>query len=238
MNRRTFLALCGTGALGTAGCLSTASDDGHSPSETRQQPGTTAASPTGIDSNGPDETATPTKEDIETSTRTGTETTQTSPVTVEYDVRAGDVPDTVQSLDVTLQVVFLSDAGEMTACLRETYTGPYKPTPTPIPTPTQDACHRSDPFTIDLTEIESGYSIGPLSAPGSFAAGHALIVTEVTATDQDGEAVPIKGTGGHRAAVVEERPDGPYQVELGVTAGPDEAEYAYELVSTLLEPTN
>jgi hypothetical protein len=226
--------------LGTAGCLSTAGDDGkQSPSEIRQQPGTTDGSPTGTDSRGSDETATPTEEDIETSTRTGTDTepTTTDPVTVEYAVQAGEVPATLRSFEVTLQAVFVSDVAEMTACLRETYTGPYKPTPTPIPTPTRGACRRSDPVTIDLTEVESGRSIGPVTAPGSFGAGYALIVTDVTATTRVGETVRVRGTGGHRVAVVEGHPDGSVRVELGLVAAPAGARYDYELVSTPIEST-
>jgi len=219
MHRRRFLALCGTGLLALAGCQT--ADDG---------------TPTGSDNARATETATVTDSGRDSPTDAGTGTPQ-SAVAVEYDVRAGDVPDALQSLAVTLQVVFVADTDEMTACLRETYTGPYKPTVTPIPTPTAGACRRSESVTVDLADLAGGTSIGPVTAPGSHAAGHALIVTDVTATGQDGRTVPIKGASGHRVRTVEGLDDGPSRVELGLVAGPAEAEYAYELVSTVIDST-
>lgn len=213
MRRRTLLALCCAGVAGLAGCRS-AADDGQSPSDTHQ-PSETSASGTGGDTG-------PTPSDV----------------SVEYEVEAGDVPDAVESLGVTLRVVFVAELDEMTACLRETYTGPYKPTITPIPTPASEACHRSETFAVDLAGSESDWSLGPVAAPGSFAAGHALVVTDVAAITRDGETGAVEGTGGHRANVVEGRPDGPYRVELGVAAAPEGARYDYELVSTRVEPTN
>lgn len=213
MRRRTFLALCCSGVAGLAGCRSAADDD-QSPSGTRQ-PSETSASGTGGETE-------PTPADV----------------SVEYEITAGDVPDTVESLDVTLRVVFVAGLDEMAACLRETYTGPYKPTITPIPTPTSEACHRSETFAVDLAGSESDSTLGPVTAPGSFAAGHALVVTDVTATARGGETAAGKGAGGHRATVVEGRPEGTYHVELGVAAAPEEARYDYELVSKPVEPTN
>ena len=217
MNRREFLALCGTGVSGLAGCQTTADDGTPQPSED---------SPAGD--------GTPTETDTGASTDT---TTPPSAVAVTYDVEAGDVPDALQSLEVTLQMVLVADTDEMTACLRDTYTGPYKPTVTPIPTPTQDACRRSDPVTVDLTALGDAVSIGPVTAPGSYVAGHALVITDVAATDRDGDPVPIKGAGGHRVAVLEDRADGPSRVQIGLETGPAEAEYDYELISTSIAPT-
>ncbi|WP_136689415.1 hypothetical protein [Halorhabdus amylolytica] len=235
MNRRTFLALCGTGVLGLTGCQTTANDE--TPQLSEDSP-TGDRTPTETDTVPATETTTPTKatDGTDSPAGTGTETTPVA-VSVEYDVRAGDVPDALQSLEVTLQVVFVADTDEMTACLRETYTGPYKPTVTPISTPTADACRRSEPVTVDLAEEDQEFAIGPVNASVTDAAGHALIVTDVTATSQDGESVPIKGADGHRVRIVERRVDGSSRFEIGLAAGPDEAEYDYELVSTMIDST-
>ena len=231
MHRRTFIALCGTGVVGLAGCQTTANDG--TPQSSEHSP-TGNGTPTATDP--VPSTETTTAEGVtDSSSRTETETTASS--TVAYDIEVSDVPDAMQSLKITLQVVFVADTDEMTACLRDTYTGPYKPTVTPIPTPTSDACHRSEPVTIDLTAGGGGFSFGPVTAPPSFTAGHALIVTDVTATSQDGESVPIKGVDGHRVRIVERRVDGSSRFEIGLAAGPDEAEYDYELVSTMIDST-
>jgi hypothetical protein len=227
MKRRTVLTLCGTSAAGLAGCQSIGSDDGDQPSDsTSRRPQESPAR----------DGATSTSTGQGPSTGTDIETTAPSDVAVEYVVRAGDVPDALQSVSVTLQVVFVSDTDEMGACLRETYEGPYKPTITPIATPERDACHRSATVTFDLTGGEFGASLGPVTAPGSFAAGHALIATDVTATTRNGGTAAVRGTGGHRASVVEGPPDSPYHVEFDLAPAPDGARYDYSLGSTLVEP--
>jgi hypothetical protein len=161
-----------------------------------------------------------------------------SDVSVEYIVLPGSVPDALQSVNMTFQVVFVSDSDEMSACLRDTYDGPYKPTITPIPTPESTACYRSETITRDLTEIESRSSLGPVTAPGSYTAGHALIVTDVTVRTSDDETAAIRGTGGHRANVVDGQPDDQYHVEFDVAVAPDGAQYEYSLVSRLVDPAN
>lgn len=212
MKRRTLLAACSTCVAGLAGCQSNVGEDGE----------TTTGDSTGSGSS--------------PSTNTGTNTS--SGVSVEYVVLPGSVPDTLQSVSMTFQVVFVTESDQISACLRETYEGPYKPTITPIPTPGSNACYRSETDTLDLTEIESSFSLGSVTAPGSFPAGHALIVTDVTVTTQDDETAAIRGAGGHRANVVEGQPDGPYHVEFDVAAAPDGARYDYTLVSRLVEPAN
>lgn len=224
MRRRRLLAACAMGLAGFAGCLSkvTTGDGQQLPDDDHQSLGESAP---GTDSETP---ASP-----ETETRRGR-----PDVSVEYEIWAGNIPDSLQSLGVNVQVVFVNERDELTACLRDTYTGPYKPTITPIPAPSSDACHLSREVAFDLAELEDGTSLGPVTAPGTYTAGHALLVTDVTATIADGETAAVKGTGGHRATVVEGPPDGPYHVELGVDAAPKEASYDYALVSSLGEPAN
>ncbi|WP_246989240.1 hypothetical protein [Halorientalis marina] len=212
MKRRTLLAACSTCVAGLTGCQSSVDDDRGTPTG-----GSTGEGPS-------------------PSTTTGTNAS--SDVSVEYVVLPGSVPDALQSVSMMFQIIFVTEADEISACLRDTYEGPYKPTITPIPTPESNACYRSETITRDLTEIESHSSLGPITAPGSFAAGHALVVTDVTVTTADDETAAIRGTGGHRANVVDGRPADQYHVEFDVTAAPEGARYDYTLVSRLVEPAN
>lgn len=212
MKRRTLLAACSTGVAGLAGCQSSVSDDGGTPTGESTTRGPSPSTTTG--------------------------TNASSDVSVEYVVLPGSVPDALQSVSMTFQIVFVTEADEMSACLQDTCEGPYKPTITPIPTPESNACYRSETITRDLTEIESRSSLGPVTAPGSFAAGHALVVTDLTVTTADDETAAIRGTGGHRANVVDGRPDDQYHVEFDIAAAPDGARYDYSLVSRVVDPAN
>jgi hypothetical protein len=178
----------------------------------------------------PSET-TPTAESS-TATTTGSPTATTTsadPVAVEYVVGAGTVPDDIESVTVTLQVVFVERADDMGPCWRETFTGPYKPTVTPIAPPSGE-CHRSESVTVDLTDLDGERSL-TATAPGRFAAGHALIATNVTATDRNGSTVTgVRGASGKRVRVVEGAPAGPYRVTLSLEAY-DDRPYDYWFVA-------
>ena len=111
-------------------------------------------------------------------------------------------------MTVTLQVVFVERTSDMGPCWRETSTGPYKPTVTPIAPPEGD-CHRSESVTVDLTDLDGERSL-TATAPGRFAAGHALIATNVTATHRNGSTVTgVRGASGKRVRVVEGGPPAP-----------------------------
>lgn len=178
----------------------------------------------------PDATATPSPQATETPTATATPTTTPDPVGVEYVVEAGAVPDGIGSVSVTLQVVFVERRDDMGPCWRGTFSGPYKPTVTPIRPPSGD-CHRSEPITLDLTDVDGERSLGRVAAPGRFDAGHALVVTNVTATYENGTAVEGMRVD-ERASVVEGSPAGPYRVTLSVSSyrGSDRA-YDYWFVA-------
>jgi|GEM_PF-3163561 len=179
---------------------------------------------------GPSATAEPTASATATPTATAPTTPTPQPVTVEYAVRAGSVPDDVASVEVTLQVVFVERAGDMGPCWRDTFTGPYKPTVTPI-APPEGECHRSESVTVDLTELDGERSLGGFTAPGRFTAGHALVATNVTATYRNGTTVRgIRGASGKRVRVVEGPPAGPYRVSLSVEAY-DDRPYDYWVVT-------
>jgi hypothetical protein len=178
---------------------------------------------------GPADTADPT-ESTTTATATPPPTATPQPVAVEYAVRAGTVPDDIESVEVTLQVVSVERTDDMGPCWRGTFTGPYKPTITPIRPPSGE-CHRSESVTLDLTDLDGEQSLGQFSAPGRFDAGHALIATNVTATYRNGTTVTgVRGASGKRVRVVEGPPAGPYRVTLSLTAYEDRP-YRYWFVT-------
>mgnify|MGYP006292230375 CR=1 FL=1 len=157
-------------------------------------------------------------------------TTTPEPVGVEYAVRAGTIPDDVRSVSVTLQVVFVERTEDVGPCWRETFTGPYEPTITPI-APPRGECRRTETVTVDLTDVDGERSLGRFAVPGRFDAGHALVVTNVTATYRNGTAVSgIRGATGKRANVVSGRPAGSYRVTLSMESYTDRA-YDYWLVA-------
>lgn len=206
--RHTVPALLVALALVFAGC------SGTSPGTSPGEGDTSTPTPT------PTETTPTTGTATETDTPTPSATPQRENVSVEYAVSAGEIPDEFGSANLTLQVVFVENERDFAEnrCWRRTYYGPYKPTPTPMGTPNGD-CHRSDPVTVDLTDVPEGESLGRFTAPGRFDAGHALLVTDVTATHRNGTAISaIRGKGGHRANIVQGRPDGSYLVEIGIGA--------------------
>jgi hypothetical protein len=176
------------------------------------------------------DTATPTESATATPTESATATPTPQPIGVEYVVRAGTIPDDIESVEVTLQVVFVERADDMGPCWRGTFTGPYKPTITPIRPPSGE-CHRSESVSLNLTDLDGGRSLGQFSAPGGVDAGHALIATNVTATYRNGTAVSgIRGASGKRVRVVEGAHAGPYRVTLSLKAY-DDRPYDYWFVT-------
>lgn len=148
---------------------------------------------------------------------------------VRYVLHRGTIPAELDSVNLTMRVVFVENPGDIGPCWRDTYRGPYKATPTPIARPV-GGCYRSEPTSIELTQVEDTYSLDRVTVPGRFSAGHALIVTNVTATYQNGtRATAIKGIGGKRANVVEGRPNGPYHVELRLES--EKERYQYWLIA-------
>jgi len=152
-------------------------------------------------------------------------------ISVEYAIESGGVPDELESATVTMQVVSVENDEDFSrnSCWRETYLGPYKPTPTLIAEPSGD-CHESQHVSVDLTELNGTRTLAD-AVPERFDAGHGFIVTNVTATYRNGTSVSaIKGIGGHRASIVQGRPDGQYGVEIAIEPA-DGIGYDYVLVS-------
>lgn len=178
-----------------------------------------------------------TAEPIDSATPTATTTTTTTPTTptpqpigVEYVVRAGSIPDAFESVSVTFRVVFVERTADMGPCWRETFSGPYEPTITPIAPPSGE-CYRSETVTVDLTELDGERSLGRLTAPGRFGAGHALIATNTTATYRNGTTVTgMRGASDKLVATVEGRATGQRRVTLSVAAY-DDRPYDYWLVA-------
>lgn len=225
--KRVLLTLVVAVALVTAGCLG-------SPGGT-QDPETPTATPTSASTD-----ATPTGTDRTSSTTTGanTPTGTSSPptdaeVSVVYTVGAGDLPDEVESVEVTVAVVF--SAHDDGRCWRDTFLGPYKPTITPLKVPDEEDCHTAETVRLDLADLDGNRSLGPVSAPADYDAGHALVVTDVTATYENGTTVErLRGAGGVRANVVWGRPDDSYNVVFRMDADEDRP-YRYWLYSEVPE---
>ncbi|MFC7195570.1 hypothetical protein ACFQL4_14625 [Halosimplex aquaticum] len=224
--RRTVLAFAVAASLVLAGCTT------GQPSTESTVPSLTpspAPSPSPQQSaDSPTPTATKTPGSVpSTALPTQTQSAPTSePTSVEYVVRAGDIPDEFASVEVTFRVVFVDKLRDLGPCYPDVFSGPYKPTLTPLPTPTGE-CHESQSVTVDVTEVSGERSLGNFSAPGS-TSGHALIATEVEATHTNGTAVTtIYGTGGAELIRSDERPSGPYGVEIGFDPAPDGRDYDY-----------
>lgn len=195
-----------------AGCLSGAPGAGPSAPDTPVTETPTATSPTAAPTAAPD------------------------PVTVEYRVRAGAVPDEFESVTVTFRAVFVDRTTDLGPCYPEVHSGPYKPTLTPIATPA-GGCHRSESVTVDLAELDGTRSLGTFTAPGS-ASGHALLVTDVTATRRNGTSVTgIKNIGGAELLESPERPAGTHGVNVSVETVEDGRDYDYWLVWERFEPS-
>lgn len=164
----------------------------------------------------------------------GADSTTDSPsqnISVEYAIESGGVPDEIESATVIMQVVFVESDEDVSrsSCWRETYLGPYKPTPTPIAGPNGD-CHDSQQVSVDLTELNRTRTLAD-AVPERFDAGHGLIITNVTATYRNDTPVSaIKGVGGHRANIVQGRADGQYSAEIAIHPA-DGIGYDYVLVS-------
>lgn len=106
--------------------------------------------------------------------------------TVEYVLRAGDLPESVASGTVTVRVVFVENAVDLGPCYPEALGGPYRPTVTPLPPP-EGACHRSETRTLDLAALGGERSVtfeGPASAEG-----HALVLMDAALRGANGTSV-------------------------------------------------
>ncbi|WP_255150767.1 hypothetical protein [Halorarius halobius] len=148
---------------------------------------------------------------------------------VEYDLRTGTLPDGVESVTVTLRVVFVEHPDDLGPCYPEAFTGPYQPSLTPLPTP-RGECHRTESTTVELS-ADGARTLGPFTAPAS-TDGHAVVVTDATATRADGSTVSdIYGAGGHEALAEPETPAGTYGVAVGLDPADDEADYEFFFVS-------
>lgn len=166
-------------------------------------------------------------------TTSGREDSTPAGTRTEYVIRGGAVPDEFASATATVQAVFVENTDDMGPCYPETLEGPYKPTITPLGTP-RGECERSEALDVEFAELETR-TFEPTVPEGT--AGHALIATEVTATDTDGnEVTAIKNTGGARLLEVESPPEGPYGVELRVETADNGADYEYWFVPERFDP--
>jgi hypothetical protein len=180
--------------------------------------------------------ATPTVEPTESPPAAGSPTaTPGENVSVEYVIESGGVPDEFESVTVSMRVVFTENTDDVRtdSCWRDTYIGPFRPTPTPLPAPDGD-CHRAEEISVELTDL-NGSQTFEATAPGRFDGGYALIVTDITATDQNGAWITsIKGIEGHRAEINRGPPDSPKTAEISIQSVDGRA-YDYIIVSEVSE---
>lgn len=133
----------------------------------------------------PDVTHTPMADRGTPTPATGGETT-----TVEYVVRAGDLPDEVASANVTMAVAFAeSNIYHCDGDVRSAGSGGFS-TPTQTPDLDRDLdCLRYGNVTLDLADLNGSRSLGAFSVPSSAVAEYALVVRDVSLTLDDGTVV-------------------------------------------------
>lgn len=182
-----------------------------------------------------DSTPSPTDGGTPSSVATSTTAAPAAPTTVEYHVRAGEIPEEFATATVTLRVVFVERDADLGPCYRSVYTGPYKPTITPVPPP-EGTCRRTDPVTVELTELD-GTRVVERAVPET-ASGHAVVVTGLAVARENGSSVSaIDGVGGHVALESSDAPRGAYGVELGFDSAPEDHDYDYWLLSEAFDPS-
>ena len=114
---------------------------------------------------------------------TGAETT-----TVEYVVRAGELPEAVAAANVTLAVAFAET--NIYHCDGDFASGGGFGTPTPTPDLDHDLdCLRYGGLTVDLADLNGSRSLGSFAVPRSAVAEYALVVRDVTVTLDNGTVV-------------------------------------------------
>lgn len=149
------------------------------------------------------------------------------PETVEYLVSPGDIPEELQSVNATFQAVYVEDANDLGPCYRDIYYGAYRATPTPIADPA-GACHRSEAVTLDLAGIDGERSLGRFPVPDG-AVGHAFLVTDVSATYENGTTTTaIQYRDGAALFESAERPNGTYGFTVGLDTASDAPAWDYE----------
>ncbi len=156
-----------------------------------------------------------------------------SPI-IEYVIRPRKLPDEFSSVTMTVRIVFVDQPGDLGPCYPEVFSGPYKPTITPLRTLAGE-CHRSAPQTIDLVGLTGEVSLENVTVPAT-AEGHALLVTDLDVTRENGTSVTsIKEIGGAELIRSPTPPDGRYGVEVGIESVTDRR-YDYWLVWERFDP--
>lgn len=240
MKRLSVVVL--VGCLALAGCVSgpgTPTDGaGGSPTPTPTQSPAGTVTPTAPSA--PTDTETPTSTDAEPSASTSTDagtppspsTSIPEPVTVEYVVRAGSIPDEFDSVTVHFEVEFAENRGDVRECTGTVLDSRYDPTPTPLPSPTGE-CRTVEDVTVDLTEVNGTHSLGNVTVPGRFGAEHALVVRDVVPVYENGTRVErihdtdFRGPYRHGA--------GRWGLEIGVSDAPDDVGWTYQVDAELLD---
>jgi|GEM_PF-3006657 len=131
----------------------------------------------------PDATHTPTVDRGTPTPATASDTT-----TVEYVVRAGDLPDEVAAATVTLAVAFAES--NIYHCDGDFGSGGGFGTPTPTPDLDRDLdCLRYGGLTVDLADLNGSRSLGTFAVPESAVDEYALVARDVVVTLDNGTVV-------------------------------------------------
>ncbi|QPV64089.1 hypothetical protein I7X12_05540 [Halosimplex litoreum] len=209
-------------------------------------PGADAETPEPTDTPAPDRpstTDTPTTATPDRGTPTpalGGETT-----TVEYVVRAGELPEGVASANATMAVAFAET--NVYHCDGDFGSGGGFGTPTPTPDLDHDLdCLRYGGLTVDLADLNGSRSLGAFSVPRSAVDEYALVVRDVTVTLDDGTVVEDVYAEQFRAHTVRNADSSAYGVEIdlddrppGATPRPNPRPHpdsSYEVGSSEFEP--
>lgn len=163
---------------------------------------------------------------------TPTTTPTAEPVTVEYVVRAGSIPDEFDSVTVHFEVAFAENRGDVRECTGTMMDSRYDPTPTPLPTPSGE-CHTVEDLTVDLTGINGTRSLGTFTVEGRFGTEHALVVHDVVPTDENGSRVERIHDTDFRG--LERHGPGRYGLEIGVSDAPEDVGWLYRVDELALE---
>ncbi|QLH81784.1 hypothetical protein [Halosimplex pelagicum] len=179
-----------TAALGIAllvvlgGCAGAPGTGSETPGPTDTlTPERTTTAPTAPET--PDGTPTPTAEE-------GTPTPAASGenTTVEYVVRAGDLPAEVAAANVTLGVAFADTSIYNCDGVSPSDASGSFSTPTQTPDLDRDLdCLRYGGLSLDLADLNGSRSLGSYAVPASAVAEYSLVVRDVTVTLENGTVV-------------------------------------------------
>jgi hypothetical protein len=168
-----------------------------------------------------------------------TATPRPGQVSVEYVLRAGQIPDDVAHVNVDLAVYLAERPDDIESCTAGAPLSDnrYDPTPTPLPTPAGQ-CTSFTVDEVDVAALDSPRLLGPFEASATYSGGHTLVVHDVTVVLDDGTTVSDVYDTDFRAVTERATPAGTYGVEIGVSdVGESDHSWRYEVGVVRFDPT-